>query len=217
MDAYPAESGRDADVLLLRAVLLAHSGQFVERRTCVRTPARSRRAERRRTLSARVVSAKDLAIGPAPAITINFAVYLDPEFAMAHLHLGCSASRTDDSLTARREFEQAILLLEREDTSRLLLFGGGFSREASSHCVEQNCSAAEAIRDRPGIVHLGRKPRSSRAFDRTFAEAPLVREAFSPRSAGGHGRRRSLRDSSSGGRRACGRQQNHMASGRSPR
>ena len=49
---------------------------------------------------------------------------------MAHLHLGVLGRRTDDSVTARREFEQAILLLEREDTSRLLLFGGGFSREA---------------------------------------------------------------------------------------
>ena len=32
--------------------------------------------------------------------------------------------------TARREFVQALVLLEREDASRLLLFGGGFSREA---------------------------------------------------------------------------------------
>jgi hypothetical protein len=29
---------------------------------------------------------------------------------------------------ARREFEQAIVLLEREDAARLLFYGGGFSR-----------------------------------------------------------------------------------------
>jgi chemotaxis protein methyltransferase CheR len=49
---------------------------------------------------------------------------------MAHLHLGLLARRAHDLTTARRELEQAITLLEREDASRLLLFGGGFTRDA---------------------------------------------------------------------------------------
>jgi chemotaxis protein methyltransferase CheR len=35
-----------------------------------------------------------------------------------------------DADAARRELEHALTLLEREDASRLLLFGGGFSRNA---------------------------------------------------------------------------------------
>jgi chemotaxis protein methyltransferase CheR len=49
---------------------------------------------------------------------------------MPHLHAGLLAKRAGDALVARRELGQALMLLEREDTSRVVLFGGGFSREA---------------------------------------------------------------------------------------
>jgi chemotaxis protein methyltransferase CheR len=49
---------------------------------------------------------------------------------MPRLHLGLLARRAGDRDAARREFAQALLLLERENASRLLLFGGGFNREA---------------------------------------------------------------------------------------
>jgi chemotaxis protein methyltransferase CheR len=58
------------------------------------------------------------------------AVYLDAGFAMPHLHLGLMARRRRDTQAARHELGKALLLLEREDESRLLLFGGGFSRGA---------------------------------------------------------------------------------------
>lgn len=58
------------------------------------------------------------------------AIYLDASFAMPHLHLGLVAARSGDLATARHEHAQAALLLAREDASRVLLFGGGFSREA---------------------------------------------------------------------------------------
>ncbi|HKY36208.1 MAG TPA: protein-glutamate O-methyltransferase CheR [Polyangiaceae bacterium] len=58
------------------------------------------------------------------------AVYLDAGFAMPHLHLGLMARRRREADAARHELGQALLLLEREDESRLLLFGGGFSRSA---------------------------------------------------------------------------------------
>jgi chemotaxis protein methyltransferase CheR len=47
---------------------------------------------------------------------------------MPRLHLGLLAKRAGDLAGARRELSQALLLLEREDSSRLLLFGGGFTR-----------------------------------------------------------------------------------------
>ncbi|MDF3068971.1 MAG: Protein-glutamate O-methyltransferase [Polyangiaceae bacterium] len=58
------------------------------------------------------------------------AVYLDPNFAMPHLHLGLMARRRRDAPTARQELGLALSLLEREEAARLLLFGGGFSRSA---------------------------------------------------------------------------------------
>jgi chemotaxis protein methyltransferase CheR len=58
------------------------------------------------------------------------AIYLDPNFAIPHLHLGRLAKRSLDLTTARSELKHAATLLLREDAPRILLFGGGFSREA---------------------------------------------------------------------------------------
>jgi len=49
---------------------------------------------------------------------------------MPHFHLGLQARRAGDVGTARRELELALALFAREDASRILLFGGGFSRES---------------------------------------------------------------------------------------
>ncbi len=40
------------------------------------------------------------------------------------------ARRAGDRESARTELGHALMLLKREDASRLLLFGGGFGREA---------------------------------------------------------------------------------------
>jgi chemotaxis protein methyltransferase CheR len=58
------------------------------------------------------------------------AEYLDPDFAMPRLHVGRMARRKNDLALARRELAQALVLLEREDAKRVLLFGGGFERAA---------------------------------------------------------------------------------------
>lgn len=57
------------------------------------------------------------------------AVYLDAEFAMPHLQLGRLARRANDDVTGRRELGLAEGLLVRENTARIILFGGGFSRD----------------------------------------------------------------------------------------
>jgi chemotaxis protein methyltransferase CheR len=69
------------------------------------------------------------------------AIYLDPSFAMPHLHMGLLARRADDLVAARRELYQATLLLEREDASRILLFGGGFSRAALIELCQRELKA----------------------------------------------------------------------------
>jgi chemotaxis protein methyltransferase CheR len=58
------------------------------------------------------------------------AIHLDAGFAMPHLHLGRLAKRAADWTTARCELQRAATLLLREDAPRILLFGGGFSRQA---------------------------------------------------------------------------------------
>jgi chemotaxis protein methyltransferase CheR len=58
------------------------------------------------------------------------AIYLDPTFAMPRLHLGILLRRAGDFDEARRELKEALLLFQREDPSRLLLFGSGFTRDA---------------------------------------------------------------------------------------
>ena len=55
-------------------------------------------------------------------------VYLDPAFAMPHLRLGLMFRREGDLPGARRELQNASMLLAQEDPDRVLLFGGGFSR-----------------------------------------------------------------------------------------
>jgi chemotaxis protein methyltransferase CheR len=71
----------------------------------------------------------------------EIAAYLDPSFAMPHLHMGLLARRAEDFVAARRELHQATLLLEREEVSRILLFGGGFSRKALIELCQRELNA----------------------------------------------------------------------------
>jgi chemotaxis protein methyltransferase CheR len=127
--ALPPESAADPDVLLLQAVLLAHSGRL----------APAEEACRRLLIIDELNSGAYYVLAlcregardqTAAASHDQVAVYLDPAFAMPRLHLGLLARRAGDSNAARRELGQAHALLQREDASRLLLFGGGFNREA---------------------------------------------------------------------------------------
>jgi chemotaxis protein methyltransferase CheR len=125
----PAESALDPDIMLLRAALLTHSGQLGA-------------AEH---ASKQLLEYDELNTGAHYLLALcresagdsqgalehdRAAVYLDPSFAMPRLHLGLMARRAGDTEAAHRELGQALVLLKREDTSRLLLFGGGFGRDA---------------------------------------------------------------------------------------
>jgi chemotaxis protein methyltransferase CheR len=125
----PETSESDAEVLLLRAVLLTHCGPLAAaEQACQRLlEVNELSAEAHYLLALCREGVGDQA---GSLYHDQVAVYLDPSFAMAHLHLGLLARRVRDVATARRELEQAVALLEREDASRLLLFGGGFAREA---------------------------------------------------------------------------------------
>ena len=124
----PPTLARDADAILLRAALLTHSGGLeAAELACAELLAidglnagahylRALCRERKGDSRAAVESAQT-------------ATYLEPAFAMPHLHLGLMARKTGDRGTAQRELSQAALLLVREDPARLLLFGGGFNRD----------------------------------------------------------------------------------------
>ncbi len=129
VDKLPEPSARNPDVLLLRAVLLVHGGQLsVAQEAC-----KALLAIDQLNAGAHYVLAlcHEGAIDRDAAESCDrTAVYLDPSFAMPRLHLGLLARRAGDREAARRELGQALVLLRREDPSRLLLFGGGFDREA---------------------------------------------------------------------------------------
>jgi chemotaxis protein methyltransferase CheR len=119
----------DPAALLLRAALLTHQGDLAE-------------AEK---VCHELLRIDDLNAGAhyllalccerrgSPQVAVEHdrtAVYLDGAFAMPHLHLGLMARRRREPELARQELTTALALLEGEDASRLLLFGGGFSRGA---------------------------------------------------------------------------------------
>ena len=129
IEALPLGLGADADTALLRAVLLTSSGRIPE-------------AEE---VCGRILGADDLNAGAHYVTALcrehagdrrgavshdQAATYLDPSFAMPHLHLGLLARRGGDLGAARAELARALVLLTREEPARILLFGGGFSREA---------------------------------------------------------------------------------------
>lgn len=124
----PPEAAHDTDVLLLHAVLLTHAGQLTQaEEVCARLLAvdeMNAGAHYLLALCREAVGDRRDALDHDQA-----AVYLDPAFAMPRLHLGMLARRAGKRETAGQEFRQALVLLEREDASRLMLFGGGFNRE----------------------------------------------------------------------------------------
>lgn len=72
---------------------------------------------------------------------LQTATYLDPQFAMAQLQLGRLARRGGRLDVARRHCSAALSLLLREDAARLLLFGGGFSREMLAQICRNELNA----------------------------------------------------------------------------
>jgi chemotaxis protein methyltransferase CheR len=123
-----ADRDRDVDALLLRAVLLASSGD---------APGAEAVCERVLQLDELNAEAHYLRAlcrdhggdRAAAADHDRYALYLDPTFAMPRLHLGLLAKRAGDVEHARRELARALGGFAAEDGSRILLLGGGFTRD----------------------------------------------------------------------------------------
>jgi len=129
LDRLPADSPSNPDALLLRAVLLTNGGRLADAEAlCRRILTQDEMNAGAHFLMA---LCREHAGAPKEAMAHDqTAAYLNPDFAMPHLHLGLLAKKSGDRETAHRELAHAQSLLAREDPSRLLLFGGGFTREA---------------------------------------------------------------------------------------
>jgi chemotaxis protein methyltransferase CheR len=129
LQALPSRAAADPDVLLLKAALYAHSGDFGEAELAA---GRLLELDELNAGAHYVLALCREGVGDrAGAIDHDqTSAYLDGSFAMPRLHLGLMARRAGDRAAARRELGQAMILLQREDSARLLLFGGGFRREA---------------------------------------------------------------------------------------
>lgn len=139
--SLPADSHEDPDALLLRAVLLTNHGRVNEsEEVCRRLLALDELnagAHYLMALCREHEGDTDRAI--EHGLT---SIYLDPSFAMPHLHLGILAKRAGDTVGAQRELGKARVLLASEDASRILLFGGGFSRDALLQLCRMQLTAA---------------------------------------------------------------------------
>ncbi len=129
LSALPPDSSKDLDAQLLRAVILTNGGDLHGAKNACR----------------QILHADELNAGAHYLMALclehegdretaiehdQSAAYLDPAFAMPRFHLGLLARRRGALELAKRELEQALSLLAREDSARILLFGGGFSRDA---------------------------------------------------------------------------------------
>ncbi|KAF0243506.1 MAG: chemotaxis protein methyltransferase [Planctomycetota bacterium] len=142
LDALSGAAESDPDTGLMKAALLVNAGN-------------EREAER---VCASVLRVDDLSAGAhyvmaqcreaagdgaGAAEHDRAAEYLDPTFAMPRLHLGLLLRKAGDPKGALEQFEGALALLPAEDASRLLLFGGGFGREALMQLCRAEMKACE--------------------------------------------------------------------------
>ena len=129
LGALPPGYEREPDVLLLRAVSLAHAGELTAaEEVCHHLLACDElNAGAHYVLALCREHSGDLA---GASMHDSVALYLDQGFAMARLHLGLLARRRGERDAACHALTEALAALQREDTSRLILFGGGFGRSA---------------------------------------------------------------------------------------
>lgn len=140
----PPESTRSPQVLLLRAVLSTYGGDLASTKDLCRELLHhdETSAGAHYLLALSLEHSGDL-LGAANHDQL--AAELDHTFALPHLHLGLLAGREGNKKGARRELQQALALLYREDPDRLLLFGGGFSREALMSLCRAQLSRLEGV------------------------------------------------------------------------
>lgn len=119
----------DAEVSLLVAVILSHQGRTREAAQLCAEVLEESGADAGAHYLLGLCREHD---GDYRAATRHYraAIQTDRSFAMPHMRLGLLARRAGDATTAWTETRRAAELLPREREGRVLLFAGGFQREA---------------------------------------------------------------------------------------
>jgi chemotaxis protein methyltransferase CheR len=131
MATLKAESAgeADAEVSLLVAVILSHQGRTREAaRLCAEVLEESGADAGAHYLLG--LCREDEGDYRAATRHYRAAIQTDRSFAMPHMRLGLLARRAGDATTAWTETRRAAELLPHEREGRVLLFAGGFQREA---------------------------------------------------------------------------------------
>ena len=138
-EAFGALLGKDAtpNALLVRAVLLVEAGDTSEaERVCqsllmldrVGSPLCDRLHAGARYLLA--LCCDHTGDWSGAVANDHAAVYLEPRFAMPHLHLALMSRRRGQKADAIRELRAATALFAEDDAARVALFGGGLQCDA---------------------------------------------------------------------------------------
>lgn len=137
------EGTHDPEALLVRAVLLLHGGRADEAKALCREligrGAARAAAHHVLSLCEDMTGDRDAAVASASTAT-----EIDPAFALAHLHLGILCRREGDRARARVELGHAARLIAHETDRHVLLFGGGFNRDALAALCRAELTALEA-------------------------------------------------------------------------
>jgi chemotaxis protein methyltransferase CheR len=127
--ARATTSRDDVDAPLLEAVLLMHTGQLTAADEAAH---RLLQVDGSEAVAHYILALnREHAGRHAGAVEHHrAAATFDPAFAMPHLHLGLLLRRAGEQDAGHREFVRAAVLFEQEEETRILLFGGGFSRDS---------------------------------------------------------------------------------------
>jgi chemotaxis protein methyltransferase CheR len=141
----PAGMAGDPDVVLVEAALLVHAGRIAAAaELCTRLVA----ADELNAGATYLLGLCLEAVGDTDHALSQYAraIHLDAAFAMPRLRRGMLARRANIA-NAAKDLAEAAVLLETEDSSRLLLFGGGFGRAALiGLCASESALAARGTR-----------------------------------------------------------------------
>ena len=141
----PAGMAGDPDVVLVEAALLVHAGRIAAAaELCTRLVA----ADELNAGATYLLGLCLEAVGDTDHALSQYAraIHLDAAFAMPRLRRGMLARRANVA-NAAKDLSEAAVLLETEDSSRLLLFGGGFGRAALiALCASESALAARGTR-----------------------------------------------------------------------
>jgi chemotaxis protein methyltransferase CheR len=132
----------DPDAALVRAVLLLQARRADDAKVLCREligrGALRPAAHHVLSLCEDLTGDRDAAVASASTAT-----ELDPAFALAHLHLGILCRRDGNRDRARLELGHAARLIAHETERRVVLFGGGFKREALAALCRAELTALE--------------------------------------------------------------------------